>query len=644
MAEAEEEQRKMGASVVRLEGEKKGLEAENTRTIEENRYLLNQLEEINNTVSNADAQILSLNNTLQSTRKELERLTVLAAQTSSLEAQLARFEKEQDELQSQLVSKDEQERTAVQRWKTAERTIGILQEQVDRIERENKDERAKHTEVIARFERRRSVERELGSAAGRLKGAAAATTLERNGSNNVVSSFVQDILQDNANLQLGIVELREMLTGSNEEVQNLREQMLLHQPVQKRPHPPERGESLKNELDKDPTNEAISDIHVHHHYHVAPKVEAKGKISNIKRTKKRRNVTSPVVFTPTSGTQTPRTMPASPYMRATPASAAATILSQTSVTIPQPLESLHSRQLSMQSTQPPSSVAASSLPSSPRSAFRSSSVFDSTDDAPDSSRPTTPGSTVLGSPICEPRRFKRPSDASSRSFPAHARATEMDAIEEDIDAKTFPLLEHSAIQEEPGDNSNSQAPTKDSELQDYVDDHFTTLQPMRPRLHRANSHDSILSIRQTGTPKLRSKGSQLLTGQGFAPQPSFGTSSTSAVVQPSRTARGYDSSNYNRLLLGNASASTAITETAAAEKSTLGKRMGGWMFGKWGNMPTASAGSLKAKDVLSAVGEKARGGKEVKNRQSTHVEPASLDDALLKESLGERFEERSFGI
>lgn len=32
-------------------------------------------------------------------------------------------------------------------------------------------------------------------------------------------------------MQMGIVELREMLMGSNEEVENLREQMMLHQPA-----------------------------------------------------------------------------------------------------------------------------------------------------------------------------------------------------------------------------------------------------------------------------------------------------------------------------------------------------------------------------------------------------------------------------
>ena len=665
MAEAEKERKRMGTSIERLERDKRELEAENTKTIEENRYLLDQLEELNNTATDSDAQILSLNSTLQSTRKELQRLTVLAAQTSQLEVQLAKFEKDQEELQSQLMSKEEQERTAVQRWKGAERTIGTLQGQVDRIERETIEERARHAEVVARFERRRVVERELENAAGRLKGAAAVTTMGKNGNNNVVSHFVSEILQDNANLQLGIVELREMLMGSNQEVENLREQVMLHQPIESRPNGPERGESLHEELANTPTNEAVPDLHVHHHYHAAPKVEVKEKAPTVKRPKRRRNITSPGLRTPSSGAQTPRTTPTSPYMRATPASTAATIMSQTSVSIPPPSNLSHIQQWSMQSSQPPSSVAGSSLPNSPSSAFRSSSLFDTIDDAQDSSRPTTPGSTVLGSPVVGPRRWKRSSDSSAWSLASNANVTASKNVSAvldpvgvgienaDVDTNENTVLEHSTILEEPEEDSSTRPSTMDSGLHDFVDDHFTSMQPIRPRLHRANSHESILSTRNADIPKLRSKGSQMLTNQGFTPRTSLGTSfasvgpvtsSTSAVVQPSRPSRGYDSSNYNRLLFKNPSSSTASAEIAPTEKSTLGKRVGGWMFGKWGNMPTASTGNLKAKDVLSAVGERAKEGKKVENRQSTHIEPKHLDDTLLKASLGENLEARSFAI
>ena len=668
MAEAEEERRKMEASIGKLESEKKALEAENERTIEENRYLLDQLENINNGVIDSDAQILSINNTLDSTRREMERLTGLAAQAQHLEAQMAIFEKDQEDLQRQLIHKREEERTAVQRWKGAERTIGTLQEQVDRIEREASEERARHAEVVARLERRRVVERELESAAGRLKGAAAATTLEKNSGGTVVLHFVKDILQDNANLQLGIVELREMLMGSNEEVENLREQMMLHQPVQSRPDGLQRGESLNNELAKTPINDASPDLHVHHHYHAAPKVEAKKKAHIVKRPRKPRHSISSGFRTPSSGASTPRTLPSSPYLRASTPSAAATILAQTSVTIPPP-EGSHMRQWSMQSSQPSSSMAASSLPSSPHSAFRSLSVFDTIDDGQDSSRPTTPGSTFYGSPTIGPRQWKRNSDISVQSLNAPAAATTHRSISSMLhDAETkvnhtsedigaFPLLEQDTILEEPEEPSSTRPSPNVSALQDYVEDHFTSAQLLRPRLHRANSHESILSTHDPSIPKLRSQRSQLLTTQGFTPctplrttstSASIGpvTSSTSAVIQPSaKQPRGYNSSDYNRLLLSNNNTLDTIA-SSESEKSTISKRVGGWMFGKWGKMPTpaTNTGNLGAKEILSAVEQRAREGRNDGKRVQTRVEPARVDGSLLKETLGESLDGRSFGI
>lgn len=637
----------MGASIDRLEGDKKELEAANARTIEENRYLLDQLEEINNSVSSSDAEILSLNTTLQSTRKELARLTVLAAQASHLEAQLASMEREQADLQDQMVSKDEEQRTIVQRWKGAERIVSTLQEQVDRIDREAKEERVRHAEVVARFERRRAVERELESAAGRLKGAAAATALEKNGSNSVVSHFVKDILQDNANLQLGIVELREMLMGSNEEVENLREQMMLHQPVQINPECSSPAEDLGSEIARTPTGEAAADFHVHHHYHAAAKEVVREK-PGLRRPKKRRNATSPGLRTPASGTQTPRT----PIMRPTPASSAATILSQTSVSIPPPSQPSYAHRWSIQTSLAPSSTAPSSLPSSPHCG----SVFDAMDDGLDSSRPTTPGSTNLGSPAFKPWQSKRGSDASMRSLSAHAPSNAHQSIsgvlqgadrdlEHDLDATTFPLLEHSTILEEPEDDIATRPSTNDSNPE-ANDDAYTPVQQMRPRLHRASSHESMLSTRGLDIPKLRTQRSQMLGNRGFSPRTSFSptvsvgpiTSSTAAVGKPTIRQRGYDSSNYNRLLLG--TSPTTVAEATVPEKTTIGKRMGGWMSGKWGFTPTISKSESKAKDALSAFDsrvakEESNKPRKIANRSSTHVEPVSVDVSLLQESLGE---------
>jgi hypothetical protein len=162
-----------------LEQDKLDLEARNAQTIEANRDLLDQLEHMNATITDSDAHIQALTDTLRSTEEELDRLGALAAQTQLLELQLIELEREQSQLQSNIDAKTVDERTAMQRWKNAERTIGDLQHQIVRIEREARDERARHVEVVARMERRMAVEGELNTAAGRPRQGRRAPTSSR---------------------------------------------------------------------------------------------------------------------------------------------------------------------------------------------------------------------------------------------------------------------------------------------------------------------------------------------------------------------------------------------------------------------------------------------------------------------------------
>ena len=636
MVEAEEERREMGTIVDRLEKEKKGLEASNARTIEENRYLLNQLEELNNTVSDADGQIVSLNATLQSTMKELDRLTILAAQTSHLEKQLADLESEQHVLQQQVMSKEDGEKSAIQRWKNAERTVNALQEQMERIEREAQEERARHAEVVARFERRRTVERELENAAGRLKGAAAAKGMGKDDDNNngVVSSFVKDILQDNANLQLGIVELRDMLMGSNEEVENLREQMMLHQPVlpdidEDANADTSKSSFLDNELARTPTAEAVPDFHVHHHYHAAPKDETRKPLV-LRRPKKRRNLTSPGLRTPSSGTQTPRTPTSNPMHIAT-TSSVATILAQTSVTIPPPAHTSHAHNWSM--SQAPSSAALSSLPSSP--------VFDAMSDVPDSSRPTTPGSTNVGSPQFPPRHFKRGSDVSDFSLPPgqnppHSISGILHGDpQEDFDEPHFPMLDHNTIPEEPEDDSLASRPTTQDTTEDYNPTHL-----IRPTLHRASSHESLLSSRGLDMPKIRSQAStRLLSG----PRTSLGTSMSSGIAITSATAatahrskapRGFDSKrSYSNLL---SASNMSTSPPSLSDRNTIGKRvgaLGGWIAGRWGVTPAPAPEGVTSPTSFmfprtSAESKDGGKGASLQKTKSTNDTRGYIDPAL----------------
>ncbi|KAH8601971.1 hypothetical protein B0O99DRAFT_607854 [Bisporella sp. PMI_857] len=599
MVDAERDRVEMSAKIEKLELDKKELEAKNAKTIEENRGLLDQLEGLNTTVTESEAHIKALEATLQSTHQELRRLECLASRTHDLEAQMAALEQEQEVLQKTIVTTAAEERSAIQRWKRAERHLLDLQDQLERIEREAKEERERHVEVLGRMERQRAVERELDTAAGRLKGAAAMTG-NRNGS-NVVSHFVKDILQDNANLQLGIVELREMLMNSNDEVQSLREQLLMHQPVLDRDNesgPP----TLKAELaPKEPESEAkvISQaLHIHHHYH-APKKE------EVRRPKKKRTPINTAIFTP------PRNM--SPRTSARGHDTASAILSQTSVTIPTPVTPTN--RWSMQSGQM-SDFAPSSVPSSPQSMYRHSGLFDKGFDL-DSSRPTSPGSSVDPmSPQFVPNRHrKRGSEVSTRSFvqpvnlqPHVIHEEEDDDVEdiEDLQTPSMPSLEDDLTPSDMSNDSNNYI--------DHGDGHEEWSAQFQPSLRRSTSHESILSVSGIDIHTLKSRPSQLtITGRGFQPRSRLNTpistlsidaltSSSMVTAQPTLSRFGTNSTTYLRSSMGTSynsdarsinSANSANSANSGGEAG-IGKKVGGWVFGRWGVSPAKSTSNLRS--------------------------------------------------
>lgn len=355
IADSENERKAMAAQIESLAADKQSLEKRNADYVEENRSLLDQLEALNTSVADSDAHVANLQATLTSTQREMQRLAQLASRTESLERQLADFEQEQAIWHSKIEEKELSERSALRRWQTAERTLAQIQDQIEQIEREAKEERERHAEIVGRMERRRAVEQELGSAAGRLKSAAALKNADRDATNDgVVSHFVKDILQDNANLQTGIVELREMLNNSNEEVENLRNQLLLHQPTEESedvPLPSTERKDLGLEMNRAQSQE----LHVHHHYHAPPTAP---KPTPLRRPKKKRySVYSTGQYTPSSGTSTPR----SSVSYNTPNSAAA-ILQQTAASVP---PSVGGKRWSMQSAATYHSMLASPGPSSP---------------------------------------------------------------------------------------------------------------------------------------------------------------------------------------------------------------------------------------------------------------------------------------
>ncbi|AEO64709.1 uncharacterized protein THITE_2111002 [Thermothielavioides terrestris NRRL 8126] len=400
MASAERDRLELTARIEQLERENTELEAKNKALTDENHNLRDELEQLNDAVKTAESSIELLEATLRDSQLEVRRLEIAADRAVSLERQIATLEEEQVVLRTTIARTEEEARTAMYRWRQAEKGLSDLQEQLERMEKEAREERERHVQAMARMERQRAVEKELNTAAGRLKGAAAVRSMtdSRHGG-GVVSRFVRDLLQDNANLQVGIAELREMLLHSNDEIQTLREQLMYHQPVQG--HGSASPATLQAELEKKepPTPPRVSqELHIHHHYHVTHKPESR-------RPRKRRQGLNPGIFTPP-----PISAPGSPVASARwQRSVLAGPLS------PTPLNDAAVQPTTHWPLQPETQAefSPSSAPSSPRSTNRDS-VFDR---MPGLSSPASPTTSVdPASPRWKTAHGKRISEFSLRTI------------------------------------------------------------------------------------------------------------------------------------------------------------------------------------------------------------------------------------
>lgn len=443
MVDAERDRAELIKRIGILEMDKRELEAENAKKIRENRALLDQLEVLNTTVADTDAHMKMLEASLQSSQQIIKRLEGAAERAEDMERHLAALEAEQAALQTNLVTSESEARTAIQRWKRAERGLADLQYQLDVMERESREEQERHQEILDRMERQRAIEKELNTAAGRLKGAAATTLLQESGNgacSAVVSHFVRDLLQDNANLQLGMAELRDMLMASNDEIQALRDQLVYHQPLFE--HSASAASTLRAELDskllpqaEKSNSEMQQDVqevddalcgtksvessmtlstlsapqtsrhqstlsqefHIHHHYHVS----SSGKKIDPKKPKKKRAGITPALFTPPSAALS---TPSTPLYRPSMTYRSDFFAAATPGSSPPSRRGQHSGRDSISTvmsgpstrwslfSDPPSDLSMSSVPSSPKTDPRNS-VFDR---APlcDLSMPVSPTTSV----------------------------------------------------------------------------------------------------------------------------------------------------------------------------------------------------------------------------------------------------------
>ena len=637
----------MAAMMSQLEDDKRSLEDENTRVAQENKDLFDQLEEMNTQVADSDAHIASLMATLSSAQFENKRLAALATKTMELEAQLTAMEIGQASLQVELATTKQDERSAVHRWKEAESRLRNLDDQVQQIERETRAERERHVQIVGQMERRRVVEKDLESAAGRLKGAAAANTIGRdqNGT-NVVSHFVRDILQDNANLQAEILELRELLESSNDEVQNLRERVLEHQPILS--DQVLEPMSLLKEFEQSRPKATSQEIHVHHHYHA--KITAKEKGPNSRRPSRRRGPVFPSSISST-GCQTPLSRRGSTVMA-----------------MPRP--GLKVNRWSTQSSATDFSVA-SSGPSSPYSDHRASSIFDRIDPGLESSRPTSPESAGF-----KPQFQLRPHSGSNITGLADVSEDEIPSttleppnVEQHLGATPtlqIAISERRApplclIEEAPQETSIHLTSTKLS-APDHGLDTIESVLPVssqeqhhvdQPRLRRSESCESLVSISgmDIHLPQNRNRSRHLIpkpTSPSESPDHlKFSIAFPSAQPLASIAEINASSTNLASLSTSNCPNSVSLLSGLASgnlpQPGTrgLGYLVGSWVRGKWRIAPQASTVNPRSHGPdwstrMPGINQKGPVlGFKPPARTPSEVNARMLDECLLKESLRE---------
>ncbi|KAI1820422.1 hypothetical protein F4861DRAFT_61463 [Xylaria intraflava] len=570
MADAERDRKELTARIEHLEHDNKELEERNAKMAEENQELLSQLETLNTTIADSEVHMKSLEATLLSSQQTIRRLELETIRAEALERQIASLEQEQAEIQGSLLLSREEARSAITRWKRAERGIDDLQEQLERIEKEAKKEREHHVEMMGRLEKQREMEKELNTAAGRLKGAAAARSMTQgNGGGNVVGHFVRDLLQDNANLQFGIAELREMLMNSNDEIQALRDQLEYHQPLKEGEEGTTPTLRAELELKQSPIREqrpqtnVSQELHIHHHYHMpAHRQEAR-------RPKRRRPGLTTGVFTP----------PSVPHP-STPPNGAARHSSAT-----------HSRRSSIRSnrwstfSEQPSEYTLSSDPSSPRSNTRNS-VFD----PPLGSFPGSPSSSVDPiSPEWQPVHKRLPSSMSTRSFHAPTffpfgpapPSIAHPIVEESSDGAEIPVgfasaTEHSMADDEA--SSRGFAAIRDSSSPAPDETGKSDCQSTAGRLYRGISYESIVSLSGgLDIHTLKSRPSQITIRQlGSA------SSVTGSSIVVARPMLSRDSAKNSSVLLRDSFGSSPVGSLQSRHSDvSMPQQPGSSKLGKW---------------------------------------------------------------
>lgn len=590
LAESEAERARLTSSISSLEAEKTSLQDANQDLVKQNRELLDRLEGLNTNLSDSDGHVKNLEALLVSAELEVRRLNGLAGRAGDLEEQLRQIERDNLKAKEDAFVSKEGERSALGRWREAEMRVRNMARELERIETEATKERVAHLDAVRRMERERKKD---GNGTG------TSNVVSGDGNGSVVSHFVRDILQDNANLQAGIVELRELLQTSNDEVQGLREQIVQHQPVSPSDdNVPGTVGTLDDQMGWNTpkqVSQEVSQLHVHHHYHA--KFASSSKRVQPRRNSRKRGSAGLLGTTPESSVPSTPTARPQRHFSSPPVPALSIDPAQTRV-----------NRWSMQSAATGSSNL-SSISSSPRSYFdqRNMSIFDRLEEDNESSRPTSPESAGYASPKQYGANFVhragRPSGFSIASF-AIPEDESLTISPADAEGKDLAVGDRNNGSAEAESLPNEPLPDtgQDQEIHEFEpnDSYLDDLESLRT-LRRTTSHESLVSISGMDIHLVRRKPSQVfvLTRGMSATVPS--PSRSISANQPLASIAEVSATSSRRSFSNDQSrASLALLKQAGHvpppphQLRGLSRLVGGWVRGNWGIAPMRSTQDLRS--------------------------------------------------
>jgi hypothetical protein len=229
-------------------------------------------------------------------------------------------------------------------------------------------------------------------------------------------------------------------------------------------------------------------------------------------------------------------------------------------------------------------------------------------------------------------------------IPANATRPTLDAIlsVEELPRLEQPASEQDVIPEETeGDWEDHASPTAPDTESDIVsplsedmknplhDPSFYRPAPLR----RATSHESLLSVSGLDVHTLKSRPSQLLApyrGRGITSQAVLADTNAHAA-KPAAMSR--PSENSKSLLSG--MAADQRQQAASANKPGVGKKVGGWIFGRWGATPEPTSQAEASPAAAAKQIDKALTASTAAKEPAPATAPQPINKALSISSADE---------